>query len=399
VTPPEGSTAGDLTPEAAPLNRQALAAIIASVGLVALIYSIAAPLMALNLEHDGVSSTVNGFLAATPSVAILLTGAFIPQAVRRFGAIGAICIGTAISVAALILLPILRILPVWFALRFLMGCSIGTIWVISETWLNAMAPAASRGRVIGIYVAVLSACSASGPVLIGLIGSEGITPFWTSAAILAAAMLPIPFAARGGNVPDFHRRSAVPLVKVARRAPIVMVASFIHGATTITSLTLLPVYGVRSGLPEAEALLLLTTLVIGGVIAQIPIGHILDRVNAGRVLLVSGTTQLLCATILPFAIGSDLFRWPLLLIWGGLGAGVYTTGLTLLGRTYRPDELPSANTAFTMAWELGALAGPAIAGIAMFLWNPHGMLVVHWASGCIVFLLGLLLLRQMPKSA
>jgi MFS family permease len=279
-----------------------------------------------------------------------------------------------------------------------MGTSIGTIWVISETWLNAMAPAASRGRVIGIYVAVLSACSASGPVMIGLMGSEGTKPFWTSAAILAAAMLPIPFAARGGKVPAFHRHAAVPLAKAVQRAPVVMVASFIHGATTITSLTLLPVYGVRSGLPEKQALLLLTTLVIGGVIAQIPIGHILDRVNAGRVLLVSGTTQFLCATALPFAIGSDLLRWPLLLIWGGLGAGVYTTGLTLLGRTYRPDELPSANTAFTMIWELGALAGPAIAGVAMFLWNPHGMLVIHWIGGSAVFILGLVLLRRAPKA-
>jgi MFS family permease len=391
---PEGSIADDRLPEAAPLNRQALIAIIASVGLVALIYSIAAPLLALNLERQGFSSTVNGLLAAMPSVAILMTGTFIPVVVRRFGAISSIMLGTALAVAALILFPVINHIVVWFALRFIMGASIGMIWVISETWLNAMAPSANRGRLIGIYVTVLSAGSASGPVLVGLMGSEGIKPFWISAAILAAAMLPIPFAAQGGNVPTFHHRAALSLPRALRRSPVVMISAFIHGATTLTALTLMPVYGVRAGLTEKEALLALTAIVVGGMAAQIPIGHLLDRVNAGRVLMFSGTVQFVCAALLPIAIQDDVLRWPLLVAWGAFGAGIYTTALTLLGRAYHVDELPSANTAFTMIWELGALAGPIVAGLAMSLWNPHGMLVVHWLGGVALVLLGFVVARK-----
>ncbi|HEY4164103.1 MAG TPA: MFS transporter [Dongiaceae bacterium] len=393
MTPPEGSAA-DNVETAAPLNRQALIAIIGSVGLVALIYSIAAPLLALSLERQGFSSIVNGLLAAMPSVAILLTGAFIPVVVRQFGAITSIALGTALAVTALMLFPVIGQIEVWFVLRFIMGASIGMIWVISETWLNAMARPESRGRLIGIYVTVLSAGSASGPVLVGLMGSEGIRPFWISAAILAIAMLPIPFAARGGHVPTFHHRASISLLRALERSPAVMISAFIHGATTLTALTLMPVYGVRTGLSEKEALLALTAIVVGGMLAQIPIGHLLDRMNAGRVLMFSGTIQFVCAALLPFTIQDDILRWPLLVVWGGLGAGVYTTALTLLGRSYHLDELPNANTAFTMTWELGALAGPIVAGFAMSFWNPHGMLAVHWLGGAALVLLGLFITRE-----
>ena len=79
-----------------------LIAIVASVGVVALIYSIVGPLLAVNLERRGVSSVINGALAAMPSIAVLLCGVAIPWVVRRFGAVACICFGTGLAVVALL---------------------------------------------------------------------------------------------------------------------------------------------------------------------------------------------------------------------------------------------------------------------------------------------------------
>src|SRR4051794_37065481 len=240
----------ELTAPPQRISLRGLVAVIASVGVVALIYSLVGPLLAVNLERRGVSSVVNGALAAMPPVAVLLCGAFIPLVVRRFGAVASICMGTALAVLALILFPLLDSLPIWFALRFTMGFSIGIIWIVSETWVNALAPEHARGKVIGIYVTVLSGSSALGPILVGHLGAEGALPFFVSAAILALALAPVPIAAAGGNVPTFHHHEAIPLREAARQAPVVMAAAVIHGATMVVSMTLLPVYGMRMGLPE-----------------------------------------------------------------------------------------------------------------------------------------------------
>jgi MFS family permease len=390
------ATSGPAEPtEIAPaLSLRGLIAVIASVGVVALIYSLVGPLLAVNLERRGVSSLTNGALAAMPPVAVLLCGAFIPLVVRRFGAITSICIGTGLAVLALVLFPLLDSLPAWFFLRFTMGFSIGLIWIVSETWVNALAPDHARGKIIGIYVTVLSAGSACGPLLIGAMGAEGALPFFVSAGILALALVPIPIAAAGGSVPTFHHHEAIPLWQAARKAPVPMIAAIIHGGTTVISMTLLPVYGVRMGLPESQAVWLVTALILGGMAAQIPVGHLLDRFNAGRVLMFCGAVQAVGAMLLPFAIGHGASVWILLLLWGGFGNSIYTTSLTMLGRAFAKEELPSANTIFTLFWELGAFVGPLLAGAAMYLWNPHGMLVISVVAGLSLVLLGMRAVRR-----
>jgi MFS family permease len=370
------------------LSLRGLIAVIASVGVVALIYSLVGPLLSVNLERRGISALVNGALAAMPPVAVLLCGAFVPVVVRRFGAIASICGGTAISVLALCLFPLLDNLPAWFLLRFTMGFSIGLIWIVSETWVNALAPDHARGRIIGIYVTVLSAGSACGPLLIGAMGTEGLLPFFVSAAILALALVPIPIAAAGGSVPTFHHHEAIPLKEAARLAPVPMIASAIHGGTTVIGMTLLPVYGMRMGLPEKDAVWLVTALILGGMVAQIPVGHLLDRFNAGRVLMFSGAVQAIGAAALPFAIDAGPAVWVLLLLWGGFGNSIYTTSLTMLGRAFSKQQLPSANTTFTLCWEFGAFVGPMLGGAAIWLWNPHGMIAVSVTAGLLLVLLG-----------
>ena len=380
--------------DAPPISLRGLIAVIASVGVVALIYSLVGPLLAVNLERQGVSTVVNGAMAAMPPVAVLLCGAFIPLVVRRFGAIVSICAGTALSVLALILFPLLDWLPVWFVLRFTMGFSIGLIWIVSETWVNALAPDHARGKIIGIYVTVLSVGSACGPLLIGAVGVDGMLPFFVSAAILLLALVPIPIAAAGGGVPTFHQREAISLRQAALQAPVAMIASVINGGTMIVNMTLLPVYGLRLGLPEADAIWLVTALILGGIAAQIPVGHLLDRFNAGRVLMVSGAVQAVCATALPFAIDAGgPAVWIVLLVWGGFGSGVYTVALTMLGRAFTKEELPSANTTFTLFWEFGALVGPLLGGVAMAVWNPHGMIAVSVGAGLLLVLLGVKAVR------
>jgi MFS family permease len=377
------------------VSLRGLIAVMASVGVVALIYSLVGPLLSVNLERRGISSVTNGALAAMPPIAVLLCGVFVPMIVRRLGAIASIVIGTAIAVSCLVLFPLLPSLPAWFALRFIMGISIGVIWIVSETWVNALAPDHARGKIIGIYVTVLSGCSAGGPLLIGVLGVEGALPFFVSAAILALAVAPIPIAAAGGSVPTFHHHESIPLREAARQAPIPMIAAIIHGGTMVVNMTLLPVYGMRMGLSEAEAVSLVTALIVGGMAAQIPVGHLLDRFNAGRVLMFSGTVQAVGAALLPFAIDNPSI-WILLLVWGGFGNGIYTTSLTMLGRAFTKEELPSANTIFTMFWEFGAFVGPLLGGAAMWLWNPHGMIAVSVTAGIMLVMLGVKAVRSTP---
>ncbi len=88
----------------------------------------------------------------------------------------------------------------------------------------------------------------------------------------------------------------------------------------------------------------------------------------------------------------------MLLLWGGFGNSIYTTALTMLGRAFTKEELPSANTTFTMFWEFGAFVGPLLGGAAMWLWNPHGMIAVSVVAGLMLVTLGMKALRSTAQN-
>jgi MFS family permease len=133
----------------------------------------------------------------------------------------------------------------------------------------------------------------------------------------------------------------------------------------------------------------LSAYVIGNVAFQAPIGWLLDRWRAGRVLIGCGAIQTLGALALPLMAGEEQFAWLVLAVWGGFLGGVYTTGLTMLGRAFSTQQLPAAMAMSAVCFEIGALCGPLVAGAAMGIWDPHGMLVVVGVLGMFLVWMGI----------
>ena len=78
----------------------------------------------------------------------------------------------------------------------------------------------------------------------------------------------------------------------------------------------------------------------------------------------------------PFVVASPPAMYALLFFWGGIGMGIYTIGLTLIGERFKGAQLASANAAFVMLYSIGLLGGPLAEGVALDAWNPHGLMVV-----------------------
>ena len=137
--------------------------------------------------------------------------------------------------------------------------------------------------------------------------------------------------------------------------------------------SLLPVYGVRSGLAESLAILMLFFGAIGGAALQIPIGWMADHYNRLWVMSSCGAFGVLGAAVLPFVVTMPWLLYIVVFLWTGCFSGIYTVVMTLAGQWFRGLELATAMAAFGVFWGLGGMAGPLVGGMAMDLWNPHGL--------------------------
>lgn len=88
----------------------------------------------------------------------------------------------------------------------------------------------------------------------------------------------------------------------------------------------------------------------------------------------------------PAAFGSLWSAGVVAFVLGGMVLGFYSLSLTILGERYQVESLALANAAFLMLYQAGGIAGPASAGTAMDVWEPHGFVVV---LGSLALLLGI----------
>ncbi len=357
-----------------PGRTLSLIAVIVSVFISTLTFAITTPLLAVRLAAQGFGGGWIGLNTGAGAAAILLVTLITPWLGRRLGSFSALMASIAVMALGVGLLPVWTGVGPWFVLRILIGAGIAVHWVISEVWVNSVAGDADRGKVIGLYVAALGFAYVVAYPLLLVIGTDGDLPFLIVTAMILAAGLPILLARR--LVPILPPAPAGNGMDAVRRQPMVFAAALVAGAAIAVVLSFLLLYAERLGFSERMSLAVLSTVAIGNVLLQVPIGMLVDRGGAERLLIALSTLGLAGLVLMPLLGPMGMLRWPFLFVWGGSLGGFYTLSLTLLGRRFQGPALPGANAAFVVVYEIGGLMGPVLTGFSLEAWNPHGALAV-----------------------
>lgn len=328
------------------------------------------PLLSLNMESWGVSEAMIGINTAMAPIGILMAGLFVPRLSHIFGPKRvAMFMATATGILFL-LYPTFPTLWVWFPLRLLQGLFVSTLFALSEAWVLTNAKGAYRGRVVGIYATCISATFGVGAAVVGFTGIEGYLPFVIGAGVLFLATLPISMVSEDATRKE-GGEAHVSMLRFIPKAPMLLVAISVHAMFDGGMLGFMSIYGVRHGMSESVAALTITALSLGNVFFQIPIGWIADRTSKRKTMVGCFLVASLCLILLPFAITS-IWIWPLVLVSGAAGFGIYTVGLAELGDRFSGADLIAGTSAFSTMWGLGALIGAALCGAAMDIFGPHG---------------------------
>ncbi|MGX1098284.1 MFS transporter [Amorphus sp. MBR-141] len=362
---------GSAVDGSAPGNWPAIAAAIASMAAVGLSISLGLPLLSLVLESRGVSTTMIGLNSAVGGIASLLVPLAVPAAVSWFGTARVAIAALAVMAVTFPFFYLVDAFWAWFPLRFVFFAAATTAFAVGEFWINALAPDGKRGLAIGIYATVLSLGFAAGPAILGLVGTQGATPFLIGTAIFLVALVPMALARN--QAPRGLSRPKTKVVTFLVVAPAAIFAVMAFGAVESGGLALLPLYGLELGFTPREAALLVSAMALGNVVTQIPLGLLADRVDRRVLLLVCALVGVGGALAMPLAAGDLAILLALLFVWGGMTGGLYTVGLTHLGARFSGTDLAAANSAFVMMYAAGMLVGPAIMGIGLDLWPPNGL--------------------------
>jgi MFS family permease len=363
------------------------AAITLTAAIFGLTYGLSAPLIASILESNGKSTLFVGVNAAMHAIGVLGIAPFLPKLSNKLGSRKLIAAALLLTACILPLFLIAPSLWLWFPLRLGLGAMAEIMLVLSESWANQMSDNSSRGRTMAIYTAALSAGFAGGPAILSSLGPSKLV-FLLGAALSACAVLPllhpkvIPPTSETTEGGQGH--AEVQPLKYARLAPLALCVALVNAAVETAGLSFVPLYAVKLGFTETMGMRLISVLMVGAIVLQLPIGLLSDKlaVSAEKALVVGlAAFSAITAILWPFLFANEALAFATVFVWGGAFVGIYTVVLTGLGRRFQGADLVGIYAMLSVSWGLGALLGPSVVGGAMAL-SPRYGLPFAVASAC-----------------
>ncbi|SHN23068.1 Predicted arabinose efflux permease, MFS family [Pseudomonas asturiensis] len=335
-------------------------AVLASILSVGLAIGVSMPLVSLRLADWGYGSFAIGVMAAMPAVGVLVGAGVASALASRFGTahLMRLCLwGGAVSVGVLALLPYY---PVWLVLRLMLGMILTIVFILGESWINQLVIERLRGRLVALYGSTYALSQLAGPLLLGVMGTEADYGFWVGVLLMTCS----PFLLLGRTGAPSTESSSVSfadLLGFCRGMPAIAWAVALFAAFEALILTLLPIYCIRHGFTPEIALMMVSAVVVGDAVLQLPIGLLADRISR-RTLFTGCAGALMVSSLAIPLLVSTVVIWPLWVLFGASAGGLFTLSLILIGERYRDDALVRANAHVAQLWGIGCLLGPLAAG-------------------------------------
>ena len=353
-------------------------------------------LLAVNLVLRGVSPVwagavlaayFVGFLAATVTAHMLISGVGHTRAFALFAAVAAV---------TALLHPLVGALAFWALLRLITGYCVAGLFMITESWLNARAADDERGEVLSLYTIVFYAALGCGQLLLGLGNPAGFPLFSLTSILFSLALVPVVIAR--AQAPVLEPPDRQHLARMMEVSPLSLTVATGTGVANGAFLALGPVFAMGLGMQPVAVGLFMGTALLAGLGMHWPLGWLSDRVDRRLVMGGIGLGAGAGATAL-FVAG--MAGWPFLplmgVLYGGLAFPLYAQAVAHANDYAEPGEFASISAGLLLAHGVGAALAPLVAGVAMSNFGLPALFVV--CGGVMIVLGAFALYRRQLRAA
>lgn len=359
-------------------------ALFCGIGLVMTGNGLQGSLIGVRSQAEGFGLVVTGAVMACYFVGFL---AGTDLAVRFLATVGHIRVFAALAslASSAVLIHALAVNPVsWALMRLVTGACMASMYVVAESWLNALATNATRGRLLAIYMVVMMGGMTSGQLLLATADTNGFRLFIVASLLVSLALVPVSLSET--STPPVRAPRSMSLRKLARIVPTGVVTSYWVGTAHGTLMGLGAVYAASVGMSAHRIALFLAAPLVGAIVFQWPVGLLSDRVSRRAVIL--GVAVLAAATsfVLVLAPTGSWTAIGLMFVLGGGTFPLYSLAVAYTNDWIEPEEIVGASAELVRLTGIGAITGPlataalmASFGNEMFFWT---LVTVHAIIAC-----------------
>lgn len=335
----------------------------AATTLIVTAFAMAGPVLAVLLQQAGHGTALIGAFSMLPFLMVGLLMPVMPRLLARWGAVRTYRAGAVLQVIGVLGYALTDNALVWSACSIVAGCGAAALWNTTEALLAEEAPAAMRGRVMGLYQTALGAALAIGPFLPGLLRLEARTVLWFAALMVAGCLL-LALTARP-HASRHAGRAHTGTWHALRTVPWLALLAFCGGVFEAGLGAIGAAHASQSGLSLRAAASVAGAIGVGSFLFQYPAGWAADRFALRSVFTGAAVALLLASVAMAFATRAPWVLWAAGLVWGGVGGALYTLTMVQVAHAFAGRATAGGAAAMITGYTWGGTVGPVASGSAL----------------------------------
>ena len=262
--------------------RAQITTLIIATSLIQLANGFFGTFISLRVAIEDFGSTMAGLVLSSYFAGFTLAALRCGRIIERIGHIRSYAAFAGLVAAATTAMALMAGPLVWLVLRAIVGFGCAGLFITTESWLNAKAQPAERGRIFSIYMVGTFLALAVGQLLIGRAKIETTAPFSAIVALFAVALVMV--STTRAEPPRATATNPLSYGQLARAAPVAVAGCVLSGLISSAFYALVPAWMQDMGITKETIALFMLVAVLGGLAFQVPVGWLSDRFDRRLVL-------------------------------------------------------------------------------------------------------------------
>lgn len=330
--------------------------------------------VALRASAEFLSTDITGMIMSGFFIGYVVGSYICPRIQHTVGHIRSFSAFAAIGSASVILHGLWVDPLVWWLLRVLTGVSMLGMYLAIESWLNNLATNENRGKLFAAYMTINLLALGASQYMLMIYGFDDIRPFALSALFFSLALVPIALTRMlqpaSVSVPTLGLRH------LYRTSPLGVVGALISGLINGAFWGLGPIYATGMGLTDTGIALFMSSVIFGGALLQVPIGHLSDR-HDRRLVLQNVSVFGAVAALAIFFLTATQLQYALILsvAFGGCAFSIYSLAVAHTNDHLDASQMLESSRGLLLLSGIGSAIGPVLAGFALKWTGSPGLML------------------------
>ncbi len=286
----------------------------------------------------------------------------------------------------------------WAVMRVASGMCVAGCYTVIEAWLQSKVTNETRGRTMAVYRLMDMGASLAAQLVIGVLEPASYVSYNILAIVCCAALLPLTLTTvkqpETPSAPRLRPRLA------AQRSPLAAAGVVVAALSSASFRMVGPIYGQEVGLTTQQIAWFMAAFVLGGALAQYPVGWLADKYDRRWVLIwLSGAAVASCG-ITAFTTGLSPAG---IMITAGV-FGLTTFPIYSVAAAHAHDfadasERVELSAALMFYFALGAIAAPFAATVLIDAFGPPALFGMIAVGHVVLIVFGLARMRARATPA